>query len=96
MDESREVSPLPPAEEAPKVPEGDPNDIKDEWDIEVDASSIRHKNAFYALLRNWFRSRDYTCILLTKRKHNEILRFCLNIISGVDIWSLFLAGNKQA
>jgi hypothetical protein len=99
-DNSGEVPPLPPAEEAPKVAEGDPNDIEDEWDIEVteelDASGIRHKNAFYKLLRDWFGSRDYTCILLTKRKHDEILRFCLDLISGADIRSLYLAGNKQA
>ena len=100
MDDSGEVPPLSPAKEAPKVAEGDPNDIEDEWDIEVteelDASGIRHKNEFYKLLRRWFRSREYTCILLTKRKHNEILRFCLDIISGADIRSLYLDGNKQA
>ena len=95
--------PLVPPAKAPQVPppqENPPDDIEDEWAIEVteelDASGVRHKDAFYALLRAWFGSRDYTCILLTKRKHDEILRFCLDVISGVNIRSAFLAGNKQA
>ena len=94
--------PPPPAEVPHAAPQEIPLDnVEDEWDIEVtdelDASGVRHKNAFYALLRGWLRSRDYKkCILLTKRKHDEILRFCLDIICGVDIRSLFLAGNKQA
>ncbi len=89
-------------DEAPQVPPSPPAEVPDniEWDIEVtvelDATGIRHQNAFYALLRDWFGSRDYTCILLTKKKHDEILRFCLDIINGAEVWSLFLAGNKQA
>ena len=89
-DESPEVLPSPPAE--------DPVDI--EWDVEVtvelDDAGIRHLNAFYALMREWFGSRDYTCILLTRKKHDEILRFCLDVINGAEVRSLFLSGNKQA
>jgi hypothetical protein len=40
--------------------------------------------------------RDYTCILLTKRKYNEILKFCLDLMNGAHPQSLYIAGNKQA
>jgi hypothetical protein len=33
----------------------------------LDDAGICHKNAFYVLLKEWFRGRDYTCTLLTKR-----------------------------
>jgi hypothetical protein len=39
---------------------------------------------------------DYTCTLLTKRKHDEILKFCLDLINSADCRSLYIAGNKQA
>jgi hypothetical protein len=70
------------------------------WVVEptddLDESGHRHKHAFYVLLNEWFQGRDYTCVLLTKQKHNEILQFCLALINGADARSLFLAGNKQA
>ena len=70
------------------------------WVIEpmdnLDESGHRHKHAFYLLLNEWFHGRDYTCILRTKQKHNEILQFCLDLIDGADARSLFIAGNKQA
>ena len=72
----------------------------DSWIIEgtdnLDDAGIRHKNAFYALLKEWFRGRDYTCTLLTKRKYEEILKFCLDLINGADCCTLYIAGNKQA
>ncbi len=100
-DEAPQVPPSPPAEVPHVAAQENPADnIEDKWDmkvtVELDASGIRHKNAFFALLRDWFGSRDYTCILLTKRKNNEILQFCLDVINGAEVWSLFLAGNKQA
>jgi hypothetical protein len=72
---------LPPfPQEAPKEhstkQEGAASDI---WIIEgtddFDDTDIHHKNAFYALLKEWFLGRDYTCTLLTKQKHYEILKF---------------------
>ena len=70
------------------------------WVIEptgdLDESGHRHKHVFYVLLNKWFQGRDYTCTLLTKQKHNEILQFCLDLINGADAQSLFIAGNKQA
>jgi hypothetical protein len=36
------------------------------------------------------------CILLTKQKYNEILQFCLDLMSGAHPWSLYIAGSKQA
>ena len=70
------------------------------WIVEgtddLDESGVRHKNAFYVLLNEWFKRRDYTCTLLTKQKYNEIRQFCLDLIDGNDARSLFLAGNKQA
>jgi hypothetical protein len=56
------------------------------WIIEatddLDEAAVCHKNELYELLKEWFQGRDYTCILLTKRKYNEILQFCLNLKSG--------------
>ena len=70
------------------------------WVVEgtndLDESGVRHKNAFYVLLNEWFNGRDYTCTLLTKQKYNEIRQFCLDLIDGADVRSLFIAGNKQA
>jgi hypothetical protein len=70
------------------------------WIVEgtddLDESGVRHKNAFYVLLNEWFKGRDYTCTLLTKQKYNEIRQFCLDLIDGNDARSLFIAGNKQA
>jgi hypothetical protein len=58
------------------------------WVVEptddLDESGHRHKHAFYVLLNEWFQGRDYTCVLLTKQKHNEILQFCLALINGAD------------
>jgi hypothetical protein len=73
----------------------------DTWIIEgtdnLDDAGIRRKNAFYALLKEWFRGRDYTCTLLTKRKYEEmILKFCLELINGANCCTLYIAGNKQA
>ena len=70
------------------------------WIVEgtddLDESGVRHKNAFYVLLNEWFKGRDYTCTLLTKQKYNEICQFCLELIDRADVRSLFIAGNKQA
>ncbi len=71
----------------------------DTWIIKgtdnLDDASICHRNAFYMLLKEWFRGRDYTCTLLTKQKYEEILKFCLDLINGADCCSLYIAGNKQ-
>jgi hypothetical protein len=93
---------LPPVpQEAPKDhPTKQEGAVLDIWIIEgtdnLDDAGIRHKNAFYALLKEWFRGRDYTCTLLTKRKYDEILKFCLDLINSADCCSLYIAGNKQA
>ncbi len=72
----------------------------DIWIIEgtadLDDASIRHKNAFFRLLKEWFLGRDYTCTLLTKRKYDDILKFCLDLVNSADYRSLYIAGNKQA
>ena len=62
----------------------------------MDEAGVCHKNEFYELLKEWFQGRDYTCILLTKRKYNEILQFCLDLMKGAHPWSLYIAGNQQA
>ncbi len=62
----------------------------------MDDASIHHKNAFFALLKELFLGRDYACTLLTKRKYDEILKFCLDLINGADCCSLYIAGSKQA
>ena len=97
-----DVPALPPfPQEAPEEnsteQEGAASDI---WIIEcsddLDDAGICHKNAFYTLLKEWFLRRDYTCTLLTKRKYDEIFKFCLDLINGADCRSLYIAGNKQA
>jgi hypothetical protein len=69
------------------------------WIIEapedLDEAGVRHMNAFYVLLKEWFQEKDYTCTLFTKQKYNEILKFCLATINGADPRSLFIAGSKQ-
>ncbi len=64
----------------------------------MDEAGVPHKNKFYELLKEWFQGRGYRyrCILLMKRKYNEILQFCLNLKSGALPRSLYNAGNKQA
>jgi hypothetical protein len=96
------VPALPPfPQEAPKEhPTKREGAALDIWIIEgtdnLDDAGIRHKNAFYALLKEWFLGRDFTCTLLTKRKYDEILKFCLDLINSADCRSLYIAGNKQA
>ncbi len=62
----------------------------------MNEAAVHHKNEFYELLKEWFQGRDYRCILLMKRKYNEILQFCLDLMNGAHSWSLYIAGNKQA
>ncbi len=90
------------------LPQEDPKDhpteqkgaTSDIWIIEgtdnLDDAGIHHKNAFCALLKEWFCGRDYTCTLLTKWKYDKILKFCLDLINGSDCCSLYITGNKQA
>ncbi len=59
-------------------------------------AGVCHKNELYELLKEWFQGRDYMCIVLTKQKYNEILQFCLNLMSGAHPRSPHIAGNKQA
>jgi hypothetical protein len=72
----------------------------DTWIVEgtdnLDDAGICHKNAFYVLLKEWFRGKDYTCTLLTKRKYEKILTFCLDLIDGANCHTLYITGNKQA
>jgi hypothetical protein len=63
------VPALPPFQEASEEHPIEQEDIElDTWIIEgtdnLDDAGIRHKNAFYALLNEWFCGRNYTCTLL--------------------------------
>jgi hypothetical protein len=95
------VPALPPfPQEAPEEhPIKQEGAVSETWIIEgtdnVDDAGICYKNAFYVLLKEWFRGRDYTCTLLTKQKYEEILKFCLNLIDGANCRTLYIAGNKQ-
>ncbi len=102
-----EGDPPPPPEFPQEITQENPSpkehaneEEMDVWIIEaledLDDAGVRHKNEFYMLLKEWFDRKDYTCTLLTKRKYNKILQFCLELIGGADPWSLFNAGNKQA
>jgi len=69
------------------------------WIVEdtndLDESGVCHKNAFYVLLNEWFRGRDYTCTLLTKWKYTEILQFCLDLMEGADPRLCLLLGTSK-
>ena len=62
-----------PGEPAPALPEVPAPALETQeavldvgiWIVEgtddLDESGVRHKNAFYVLLNEWFKGRDYTC-----------------------------------
>jgi hypothetical protein len=71
------------------------------WIIEgvegLDEESVRHMNAFYALLRKWFGSKEYTSQLITKEDYNARVNFLLRVNEGdTDCREGFLTGNTNA
>ncbi len=46
--------------------------------------SLCHMNAFYALLKNWYRRKDYTAVLLMKAGYDEQVAFGEDLIIGGD------------
>jgi hypothetical protein len=70
------------------------------WHLEgvdgLEGDALCHMNAFYALLKNWYRRKDYTAVLLTKVGYDERVAFGEDLIIGGDCRSSYLAGNTNA
>ena len=63
---------------------------------ELDADARCHMLAFYTNLKNWYRQRDYTSVLLTKAGYDERVAFGMFLIEGGDCRSGFMAGTSTA
>ncbi len=70
------------------------------WHLEgadgLEGDALPHMNAFYALLKDWYRRKDYTAILLTKVGYDEQVAFGEDLIIGGDCRSSYLVGNTNA
>jgi hypothetical protein len=54
-------------------------------------------NGFYALLKNWYRKKEYTSILLTKKDYDTIVNYLLLLKQGdTDCRTGYLSGNYNA
>jgi hypothetical protein len=75
-------------------------DQSTDWVIEgveeVDADAHRHMTAFYTNLKELYRQRDYTSVLLTKRGYDERVAFGMFLVEGGDCRSGYLAGTSTA
>jgi hypothetical protein len=60
---------------------------------DLDEDGACHKNAFYIILKQMHQSLDYTTVLLTKRKYNQICQFCMDLQDGVDAQAKALQQN---
>ena len=63
---------------------------------ELDADAHRHMLTFYTNLKDWYRQRDYTSVLLTKAGYDERVAFGMFLIEGGDCRSGFMAGTSTA
>jgi hypothetical protein len=78
--------------EASKPTTDDDNEDKDDmftdWAIEgverLEGNTLRHMNAFYVYLKDWFCQKNYTSILLTREGYNKRVEFGLYLNNGGD------------
>jgi hypothetical protein len=71
------------------------------WNIEgvegLDEGEKRHLKAFYALLKNWLREREYTSAILTKAEYDARVKFLLQLKQqSTDCCAAYKAGNINA
>jgi hypothetical protein len=59
----------------------------------VDEDGACHKNAFYIILKQMHQFWDYTTVLLTKKKYNQICQFCMDLQDGIDAQAKVLQQN---
>jgi hypothetical protein len=68
-----------------------------DWAIEgvggLEGDALRHMNAFYVLLKDWFVQKNYTSVLLTREGYNKRLEFELYLNNGGDSKESQLNGN---
>jgi hypothetical protein len=62
----------------------------------LEGDALCHMNAFYALLKDWYRGKDYTAVPLMKAGYDEQVAFVEDLIIGCDCKSSYLAGNMNA
>ena len=71
-----------------------------DWAIEgvggLEGDALRHMNAFYVLLKDWFVQKNYTSVLLTREGYNKRLEFGLYLNNGGDSRESQLNGNSNA
>ena len=85
-----------------RLPYGEVGDTNSyNWIIEgvaeLEEEQIRHMNAFYALLKKWFREKEYTSKLITKEDYNERVNFLQRVKEGdIDCRECYLTGNVNA
>jgi hypothetical protein len=71
------------------------------WNIEGvegrDDGEICHMNAFYALLKKWFRKKEHTSVLSTKKDNDAIVNYLLLLKQGdTDCREGYFSGNYNA
>ena len=62
----------------------------------MEGDALRHMNAFYVLLKDWFVQKNYTSVLLTREGYNKRLEFGLYLNNGGDSRESQLNGNSNA
>ena len=76
------------------------DDMSTNWAIEgvggLEGDALRHMNAFYVLLKDWFVQKNYTSVLLTREGYNKRLEFGLYLNNGGDSRESQLNGNSNA
>ena len=84
----------------PTADNEDEDDMFTDWAIEgvegLEGDTLRHMNAFYVLLKDWFRQKNYTSILLTREGYNKRVEFGLYLNNGGDSREGQLNGNSNA
>ena len=83
----------------PTADNEDEDDMFTDWAIEgvegLEGDTLRHMNAFYVLLKDWFCQKNYTSILLTREGYNKRVEFGLYLNNGGDSREGQLNGNSN-
>ena len=84
----------------PTADNEDEDDMFTDWAIEgvegLEGDTLRHMNAFYVLLKDWFCQKNYTSILLTREGYNKRVEFGLYLNNGGDSREDQLNGTSNA
>ncbi len=84
----------------PSADDENEDDISTDCAVEgvggLEGDALRYMNAFYVLLKDWFRQKNYTSVLLTREGYNKRHEFELYLNNGGDSRESQLNGNSNA